>query len=114
MGDRGQRVGLEQDRREGQDDPADRVAAPDHLAATDAVEQGTQHQGPEQVADREGEEEQRSLCGAETVEVLQHQGVGEEDGVVEEALRDHQRQAEDRTGRVELEEDVQQLLRREP
>ena len=110
MGDGGERVCLEQNRRDAQHEAAGRVAAPDHLASPHGVEQGTQQQGTEKVADREGEEEERCLGSTEIVEVLQDQGVGEEDGVVQEALGDHQADAEDRPGRVELEEDVRQLL----
>ena len=49
-----------------------------------------------QVADRECEAVQRDRVVADVIELREHQRVREEDRVVQERLRDHQRRAQDR------------------
>ena len=65
-------------------------------------------QRPEQVADCERHEVVGGVRCRDLVEVQQHEPVREEDRVVQERLRDHQRGAEDRTARVVAEEHPQQ------
>ena len=64
--------------------------------------------GPAQVADGERQAVDRHLGGAHAVEVDEHQGVGEEDGVVEEGLGDHQRGTQDRPLRILVEHQAQE------
>ncbi len=114
MGRRGEHVGVEEEGRDREHDRREGVAAADHLAPSDRVEERAEQQRPEQVAQGEGEEVDRRAGGGLVVEVLQHERVGEEDRVVEEALRDHQRRAEHRACGIHLEEDVDQLPRGQP
>ena len=87
---------VEQPGAEGQQGPGNQIRAGDHLLAPQAVEQVAQQQRAGQVTDRERETIQRNRIVADVVELGEHQGVGEEDRVVQERLGDHQRGAEDR------------------
>ncbi len=69
-------------------------------------------QRAEQVADREREEVVPSRLRGDVVEVGQHQGVGEEDRVVQEGLRHHHREAQERARRVLAEHRLGDLARR--
>ena len=68
-----------------------------------------EHDGPEEVAHRERQEIEPDVVRAHAVETAQDERVGEEDRVVRERLRRHERQAEDRPSPVSLEEDARDL-----
>src|SRR5262249_22682485 len=88
-------LGVEQDRRKGQQNARDDVGAGDHLLAAPGVKQRPQDQRPAQVADGKRQPIQRDLVRGHVVEVDQHQRVGEEDRVIQERLGDHQCRAQD-------------------
>ena len=104
LGDGVEHTRVEQERRDGQEQPGQHVGARDHLPAADRVEQVPDRERPGEVADGERDEEDRRGRRRDAVELAQHQRVGEEDRVVEERLGDHQRRAEHRAGRVVAEE----------
>ena len=108
LGDRVQRARLEQLRGDDQQHAGEQVGAGDHLAAADRVEQPPDGQRAEQVPGAERHEVVGGVLGRDVEEVQQDQPVGEEDRVVQERLRDHQRPAVDRPARVVLEQRSQQ------
>ena len=111
---RRQRVRVEEPRRHQEHDAGDGVRREDHRATPDGVEEVPEQQWPEEVAEREGQEVDRGPGLVDVVEVRQDQRVGEEDRVVEEALRHHHRQAQDGAASVAVDEDVPEHLRPHP
>ncbi len=85
-----------------QQDRRDPVGRGDHRLPADRVEPVAQRDRPEEVADREREQVQPGPVRGHPVVLGQDQGIGEEDRVVEERLRDHQRQPQKRPRRVRL------------
>jgi hypothetical protein len=79
-----------------------------HRLAPDGVEQGSEQERPGEVADREGGDVPANGVGAHAVELVQHERVGEEDGVVDEGLADEQREPQHRASRVELEDGLRE------
>jgi hypothetical protein len=105
LGGSGQHPLVEQVRGDRQHRPGQDVGARDHLLAADGVEEVPDRQRAEQVPDREGDQVERRVRGVDVVELRQHQGVGEEDRVVQERLGDHQRGAQRGPGPVLREQD---------
>lgn len=97
---RGEKVGLKESAGEEKQCSAECVGEGDHLLAADRVEEMAEEDRAKDVADGEREDIVAGVRGRDAVEALEHQGVGEEDGVVEEGLRDHQGQAEEGAGAV--------------
>ncbi len=103
-----QRADAEEFRADGQQHTGQDVGAGDHLPAPDGIEQPAEGQRPEQVTDRERHEVVGGVGGLDMEEELEDQAVGEEDRVVQERLRDHQRGAQHGARWVVPEEHPQQ------
>ena len=97
----------------GEQDPRRRVRERDHRPSPDRVEEPRQHDRPEEVAHGERQEIEPDVVRAHAVEAAEDQRVREEDRVVRERLRRHERQAEDRPAPVLHEEDVRDLAERD-
>ena len=91
LGGGSQHVLIEQDRGHGEHHAGTDVGPGDHLLPADRVEEAPDRQRAEQVTDRENDQVQGSVRRLDVVEPREHQGVGEEDRVVQEGLGDHQR-----------------------
>ncbi len=87
---------LEQVAAETEQDPGNQVGAADHDAPTDHVEQPAEQQRPAEVAEGEGQQVPADVGGRHVVEVGEHQGIGEEDRVVEKRLGGQQGQTDER------------------
>jgi hypothetical protein len=57
------------------------------LSAPNDVEEVSDEERPEHIAEREGEQIKAGLLRSHPVKAHQHQRIGEEDGIVEKGLR---------------------------
>src|SRR6185312_161122 len=83
-----------------------------HLSPTPRVEKAADEQRPEKVRCCERQNVPSQLIHWDAVERRQDEGIGEEDGVVEVGLRDHQREPDQRTLPIHLEYRVCDLSQR--
>ena len=91
-----ERADREQIARQRQQHAGDAIGQRDHHPAPQRVEQPAEQQRPEEIAGRERQDVPADLVGRDAEEIGQHQRIGEEDRVVEERLRGHQRQPDQR------------------
>ena len=75
------------------------VGGRDHRPPPDGVEQPADGERPEEIAGGEGHDVEADVLGRHVVEGGEHERVGEEDRVVEERLRDHEAEPEQRAPR---------------
>ena len=95
--------------------PDARVGQRDHRPAANRVEQPSEQNRPEKIPERERQQVPADLTCADPIEVGEDERVGEEDRIVEEGLRGHQRQADDGAAPVLAIKRVPHLAkRREP
>ena len=96
-------------------DARQRIGRRHHPAPPEAIEQRAEQQRSEHVAGRERQDVQADARRLDAVEAGQHQRVGEEDRVVEERLRDHQREDQHAAPRIATQQHVRHLAeRRQP
>ncbi len=74
--------------------PGDGIGRGDHRLASDLVEKRPEKQRAEYIAGREGKDIKPDALMRDMIERRQHESVGEEDRIIEEALRAHQREAD--------------------
>ena len=94
------RAGIEQDGAEGEESAGQDVRAGDHLSTPDGVEEMPDGEWADEIPQGEEDEVVGGVGGGDVVDLREHQRVGEEDGVVEERLGDHQGGPEDGPPRV--------------
>ena len=109
---RAERADRKQIARQRQQHARDAIGERDHRAPSQRIEQPAEQQRSEKIAGRKRQNVPADLVRGDAEEIGQHQREGEEDRVVEERLRCHQRQADQRTGAIRCEQRVRHLAKR--
>ena len=109
---RGQRPDRKQIAGKRQQHARHAVSERNHGAASQRVEQAAEQQGPKKISGRERQNVPANLVGGDPEEIRQHQRKGEEDRVVEERLRDHQHEADQRALAIKREQGVRHFAQR--
>ena len=100
LGGGGEEAAHEQPAGDREEEARDRVGDGDHLPAADGVEEPAEEDRAEEVADGKRQDVEAHAIGRDAVEAAEDERVGEEDRVVGEGLRDHEREAQDRSAAV--------------